>query len=172
MAMRKTSFFIAMIIVTVSGNAIAEERVVFDVDESVGWIVSTDATLAIALLVAGSARKRARKFRRRELRADPANSNANSSVASVLTIQPTGSFTSRTTLAREHEDKLVLVRVPVTHRGRGAGAERRVVDAEFREPCGVAERTSCARQDPRTERFGVAAAGIRVHIERVERRGN
>jgi len=65
-----------MIIVSVSGNAIAEERVVFEVDKSVGWIVSTDATLAIALLVAGSARKRARKFRRRELRADPANSNA------------------------------------------------------------------------------------------------
>ena len=74
--------------------------------------------------------------------------------------------------AREHEHKLVFVRVPVAHRGRGAGAERRVVDAEFREPRGVAERASGARQDPRTERFGVAAAGIRADLERVDGRGN
>lgn len=50
-----------MVTLSVSGIAIVE------VDAPTGAIVSTDAALAIALLVAKSARKRARKFRRREL---------------------------------------------------------------------------------------------------------
>ncbi|MGE0031440.1 MAG: hypothetical protein AB7T20_10015 [Steroidobacteraceae bacterium] len=51
-------------------------NVVLEIDESVVSIDSKDATLAIALPVAGQARKRARKFRRRELRACPTTSNA------------------------------------------------------------------------------------------------
>lgn len=62
--------------VTAFESFVARPSVVFVADELVGSIVSTDTTLGIALLVAGSARKRARKFWRRELRADPANSNA------------------------------------------------------------------------------------------------
>ena len=90
MTMRKI-FFIVMIIASVSGMAIAEQRVieptalerfvararvVLEVDESVGWLVRTDATLEIALLVAGSARSSRRRNLRARLRAAPANSNA------------------------------------------------------------------------------------------------
>ena len=88
--MRKI-FFIVLIITTVCGIAVAEERVVeptgfesfvarasvvLEVDEPVGTIVSTDATLAIALLVAGSARSSRRRNLRARLRADPANNSA------------------------------------------------------------------------------------------------
>jgi len=50
-------------------------------------------------------------------------------------------------LAREHVDELVFLRMPVTHRGRGARPEGRVIHADFREPCRVAERAFFARQD-------------------------
>jgi hypothetical protein len=84
-------FLTAMIIAFIFGNVIAEEQVVeptafesfvtrasvvVEVDEPVGWIVSTDSTQAIALPVARSARNSRRRNLRARLRADLANSNA------------------------------------------------------------------------------------------------
>ena len=84
-------FFIAMIIASVSGITIAEVRVVepaafesfvarpcvvFEIDAAVGSIDSNDAKLAIALLVAGSARSSRRRNLRARLRACPPTGNA------------------------------------------------------------------------------------------------
>jgi hypothetical protein len=83
--------FIATLLTSVSGIAFAEEQVVeptafesfvarpsvvLEVDEPVSWVVRTNATLAIALLAAGSARSSRRRNLRARLRANPANRNA------------------------------------------------------------------------------------------------
>src|SRR5262249_5954799 len=50
-------------------------------------------------------------------------------------------------LPLEHVYELILVRVPVAHRGLLAGRERRDVDADAREPQGITEAAHLARQD-------------------------